>query len=70
MDIYLRLTVSAGNVTFAYSRDGKRFTAAGTTFRMREGKWIGAKMGLVAVERNEKGDCGLLDIDWFRVTRK
>ena len=70
MDIYLRLTVSAGNVTFAYSRDGKRFTAAGSTFRMREGKWIGAKMGLVAVERNEKGDCGLLDIDWFRVTRK
>jgi hypothetical protein len=36
---------------------------------MREGKWIGAKVGLVATEDNEKSDCGLLDVDWFRVTK-
>ena len=67
LDIQLRMTVSDGLVTFAYSRDGKSFQPAGTTFKMREGKWIGAKMGLVAVEDNEKADCGLLDVDWFRV---
>ena len=69
MDIYLRMTVEAGSVTFAYSLDGKRFTPVGSAFRMREGKWIGAKIGLVAVEKNEKGDCGLLDADWFRVRK-
>ena len=67
LDIQLRMTVSDGLVTFAYSRDGKSFQPAGTTFKMREGKWIGAKIGLVAVEDNEKADCGLLDVDWFRV---
>ncbi len=69
LDIQLRMTVSDGLVNFAYSRDGKSFQPAGTAFKMREGKWIGAKMGLVAVEDNEKADCGLLDVDWFRVAK-
>lgn len=69
MDIVLRMRVDNGNVTFAYSRDGQRFKDVGTMFRMREGKWIGAKVGLVAAEHNAEGDVGLLDIDWFRVTR-
>ena len=69
LDIQLRMTVSDGLVNFAYSRDGKSFQPAGTAFKMREGKWIGAKMGLVAVEDNEKSDSGLLDVDWFRVAK-
>ena len=69
LDIQLRMTVSDGLVNFAYSRDGKSFRPAGTAFKMREGKWIGAKMGLVAVEDNEKSDSGLLDVDWFRVAK-
>jgi beta-xylosidase len=69
LDIQLRMIVSDGLVTFAYSRDGKSFQPAGTAFKMREGKWIGAKIGLVAVEDNEKSDSGLLDVDWFRVAK-
>jgi len=69
LDIQLRMTVSDGLVNFAYSRDGKSFQPVGTAFKMREGKWIGAKMGLVAVEDNEKSDSGLLDVDWFRVAK-
>lgn len=69
LDIQLRMTVSDGLVNFAYSRDGKSFQPAGTAFKMREGKWIGAKIGLVAVEDNEKSDSGLLDVDWFRVAK-
>ena len=69
LDIQLRMTVSGGLVNFAYSRDGKSFQPAGTAFKMREGKWIGAKIGLVAVEDNEKSDSGLLDVDWFRVAK-
>ena len=69
LDIQLRMMVSDGLVNFAYSRDGKSFQPAGTAFKMREGKWIGAKIGLVAVEDNEKSDSGLLDVDWFRVAK-
>ncbi len=69
IDIHLQMTVKNGIVTFAFSRDGKSFKAVGDEFKMREGKWIGAKMGLVAVEDNVKSDSGLLDIDWFRVSK-
>ncbi len=69
-DIYLRMHVNDGKVRFAYSPDGKHYQYIGEAFTMRPGKWIGAKMGLVAVEDNASGDKGLLDVDWFRVTRE
>jgi beta-xylosidase len=69
MEIFLRMTVSDGRVSFAYSQNGKKFQPAGSSFQMREGKWIGAKIGFVAVEDNAKSDVGLFDIDWFRVTK-
>ena len=37
---------------------------------MREGKWIGAKIGFVAYEPGQKTNRGWIDADWFRVTRK
>ncbi len=79
-DIYLRLTVSnaeAGQphggkpiVRFAYSQNGKRFTPCGEAFTMRQGKWIGAKFGLIAVESNPKADRGWIEADWMRVTKE
>jgi beta-xylosidase len=67
LDIYMRMSVTDGMATFAYSRDGKHYTTVGDSFKLREGKWIGAKMGFVATDSNAKGDLGFLDIDWFRV---
>lgn len=69
-DLYLQMRVADGVVRFAYSTDGRRYQPVGAPFTMRPGKWIGAKMGLVAVEGNAVGDLGLLDIDWFRITRE
>lgn len=79
-DIYLRLTVSnteSGQphggkpiVRFAYSLNGKKFTPCGQDFNMRQGKWIGAKFGFIAVESDPKTDRGWLDADWIRITRK
>ncbi len=69
-EIYLRLTVKEGGIlTFAYSRDGKKFKAAGDEFKMREGKWIGSKFGFLAEEPAGKGVTGFMDIDWIRVTK-
>ena len=83
-EIYLRLSVTLPDkallrndngftgkpmVSFAYSLDGKRFTPCGTPIEMRQGKWIGAKFGYIAVDTNPKSDRGWIDADWLRVTR-
>lgn len=69
MDIFLRVEVAGGRCRFAYSLDGKRFERAGTEFVMRQGKWIGAKVGYVSERSNLKGNRGWIDADWFRVER-
>lgn len=67
--VYLRVKVAKGAVcTFAYSLDGKKYTAAGEPFTARQGKWIGAKVGLFCVTPND-GNRGWVDVDWFRVTK-
>lgn len=69
MEMYLRITVKkGGKMQYAYSLDGKKFTACGSEFQMREGVWIGAKFGFFAVEPNNKTDRGFLDIDWIKIT--
>ena len=68
-DIYLRMNVDNGEMTFAYSLDGKKFSKCGEKFKIREGKWIGAKIGFVAFEPAGKANRGWVDADWFRVTK-
>ena len=70
IDIYMRMSVNDGKMHFSYSLDGKKYTKCGTEFTMREGKWIGAKIGFVASEPGQKTNRGWIDADWFRVTRK
>lgn len=67
-DIYLQLTVSNGLLRYAYSMDGRKYTTCGEEFRMKEGKWIGAKFGFVAVEPDPKADRGWVEADWIRIT--
>lgn len=67
IDIYLRMTVSDGHCQMAYSLDGRRYKKAGSVFTLKEGKWIGAKMGLFAQCAKPKASRGWLDVDWFRV---
>ena len=69
LDIYLRVSVRDGECTFFYSLDGRRFCEAGEAFRMKEGRWIGAKVGLVSERSNLQGNRGWLDADWFRITK-
>ncbi len=68
-DIYLRMTVNDGKCRFAYSKNGKKYESVGDEFKMREGKWIGAKIGFVAIEPAGKTNRGWIDADWFRVTK-
>ena len=69
-DIYFRVKVQKGGLcTFSYSTDGKRFINAGEPFQAREGKWIGAKLGLFAIQPDPKGGEGWVDADWFRIEK-
>ncbi len=69
IDIYLRMKVKEGQCRFAYSLDGKRYKSVGSAFTMKEGKWIGAKIGYVAECQGRKANRGWIDADWFRVTK-
>jgi beta-xylosidase len=62
--VYLRVSVSDGaNCRFAWSADGIRFTDIGEPFPAREGKWIGAKVGLFAAARRNEVRRGYADFD-------
>ncbi len=67
--VYLRMNVNNGKVNFMYSTNGKKYQRVGEEFTMREGKWIGAKVGFVAQEPAGKTNRGWIDVDWFRVTK-
>ena len=69
LDIYMKMKVSDGNCSFSYSLDGKKFRDAGEKFKMKEGKWIGAKIGLVSYEPDGNTDRGWVEADWFRVSK-
>lgn len=68
-DIYLRMKVADGKCHFAYSTNGKKYQDVGEELTMKEGKWIGAKIGLVAIEPAGKANRGWVDADWFRITK-
>ena len=56
---------------FSYSTDGKRYKKLGTPFQVREGKWIGAKIGTFCTRpAMVTNDGGWADVDWFRITKK
>ena len=69
LDIWLRVKVSKDAVCrYSDSLDGKKYKEIPGEFKARQGKWIGAKLGLFILNPTLRGDNGWLDIDWFRVT--
>jgi len=67
---YLQVKVKAGGIcNFFYSEDGATFKAIGADFNAREGKWIGAKLGFLALRNGTINDAGSVRIDWFRITK-
>ncbi len=68
--VYLRVTVSKGGLChFSYSADGSNFEEAGDAFQAKEGRWIGAKVGIFCVRKDRTNDSGYADFDWFRVEK-
>lgn len=66
-EFYLRVKVEKGAVsTFSYSTDNKTFASIGASFKAREGRWIGAKVGFFYTRPAKFNDAGSADIDWLR----
>ena len=68
--IYLQLSVTkGGECQFSYSTDNILFTELGPIFSAREGKWIGAKVGLFSIRDRHINDGGYTNVDWFRFSK-
>lgn len=71
--VYLRVKVEQEKMdaycTFSYSIDGKKYQDLGTKFKAKEGKWIGAKVGLFCSRPKPLNDGGWVDVDWFRIEK-
>jgi|GEM_PF-92290 len=67
--LYFRVTVTSPDAQcrFSYSYDGNEYMMIGEPFNAKEGKWIGAKMGLFCLNAPGGKNGGYADIDWFRV---
>jgi beta-xylosidase len=66
-ELYFRVEVIKGGLCqFSYSTDGKEYKTIGQLFTARAGRWIGAKVGLLALKTNSTNDSGYADFDWFR----
>jgi len=66
--IYLRVNVSENAESrFSYSTDGTSFIDVGAPFTSKQGRWIGAKVGLFALGTVPVSEYGFADVDWFRI---
>lgn len=76
-DVYVRVKVHStdwGNnikchAQFSYSLDGKSFTKLGNEFEVKEGRWIGAKLGFYCMKPAPKNDSPFFDIDWIKFSK-
>ncbi len=66
-EFYLRVKIAKDAICdFSFSTDGVKFQKVGASFKAREGKWIGAKVGLFFTRPGKFNDAGTADVDWFR----
>ncbi|SOC79329.1 Beta-xylosidase [Salinimicrobium sediminis] len=69
-EVYFRVEVDKNaKCTFSYSEDRRKFTKINEDFTAREGKWVGAKVGIFATKENKTNDSGYADFDWFRFSK-
>jgi len=65
---YLRVRITADALArFSYSANGTDFEEIGEPFALKQGRWIGTKIGLFALGTTPVSEYGYADVDWFRV---
>jgi beta-xylosidase len=68
--VFLRVKISEDSLCrFSYSTDGDTYHAIGGPFKAEAGHWVGAKVGIFAVNLEDKAGRGYADFHRFAVTR-
>ncbi|MCZ8513813.1 glycoside hydrolase 43 family protein [Paenibacillus filicis] len=68
--VYLKVSVDErAECRFSYSLEGERYIPIGSPFRAAKGRWVGAKVGLFAADRNQTGPSGHADFNFFTVEK-
>lgn len=68
VDLYLRVKIKDGGLCmFSYSTDGRVYQNIGEPFKAKQGKWIGAKIGMFILNKSKDTQRSWMDIDWFRI---
>ncbi len=69
-DLWMRVKVEpSGNCRFYYSLDGKKYKEIKKSFKARQGKWVGARIGFFSIQAAGTPDRGWIDIDSFEITK-
>lgn len=67
-EMVLKLHVTKGGICyFGFSEDGKNYQNIAIPFTAKPGKWVGAKLGLLATGTTISNDVGYADVDYFRI---
>jgi len=69
-DVYFRVKVAKSAVCeFSYSIDGETFITLDEKLVAKEGRWVGAKVGLFCTGKKWTNDPGYAEVDWFRIEK-
>nr|WP_321453448.1 glycoside hydrolase 43 family protein [uncultured Carboxylicivirga sp.] len=75
-EVYLKVEIYPENLKeivpkvickFSYSKNGKKYMPIGEEFIAKEGRWVGAKVGVFST--TNKNTSGYADFDWFRIEK-
>ena len=68
--LYFRVDIRGNGVcSFFYSTDGADYQQVGTDFQARQGKWIGAKIGMFIQNKTKATQRSWMDVSWFRINK-
>ena len=69
--VFFKVEVTAPDAMcqFLFSESGKKFKKIGKPFKAKEGKWVGAKIGLFSISTEEAKRGSYADFPFFRITK-
>ena len=69
-EMFFQIKISdGGRCAFYFSPDGKKYSNIGDEFTARQGKWIGAKIGMFIMNNQSNTARSWMDVDWFRIEK-
>jgi beta-xylosidase len=66
-EFYFNIQVDKGGIChFSFAGKDEKFISVPSSFTMKPGRWVGAKLGLFMLRNIKTNDAGYSDLDWLR----